>query len=84
MASNKDSCPTGGSSSQVQGFHQVTLKNTREMTVDRLGVSTAKAKIECSISPQNNTGELCKNVTPGYAMMLDAKWDRQLVSTCGK
>ena len=79
-------CPTGGSSSQVKGFHQVTLKDTREMQSDRLGVSTiGSGKIECSISAQNNTGELCKNVTPAYAMLLDAKkWDRQLVSTCGK
>ena len=84
MAPNKSSCPTGGTSEQVQGFHQVTLKNTREMQYDRNGVSTAKAKIQCSVKPQNNTSELCKNVTPGYAMMLNAKWDRQLVSSCGK
>lgn len=80
--SNDNSCTTGGSVSQKNGFNLVDGLNTkREFENTRMGMSTiTPSQITCSLSGPN-TSDLCKLKTPGHALLLDATWDRALQSS---
>jgi len=78
------SCPSGGSSLHMNGFHQVDMfGGNRELPLSehRMGLSTVPS-IDCS-KTSNHTTDVCKNKVAGPSLYLDAHWDRHVVTKCG-
>tara|TARA_B100001769_G_C21801667_1_gene436477 strand:+ start:169 stop:423 length:255 start_codon:yes stop_codon:yes gene_type:complete len=79
-------CATGGSDTQLQGLHQVTLNRKLEMEYDRLGVSTVTPNlIDCKVGSEHNmTSSMCKMKTPAHTLIFDAKFDRDMTASCDR
>lgn len=77
--------PNAGSSFHVSGFHQVDTFNSKREHTHRMGTTTILPSIDCSKPSTNNqTSDVCKQKMPGYALMMDAHWDRHTKTSCSR